>query len=118
MEEKQTEWGAFYLFFFKRHIYRHISDIASFIPDHCSKVSVTIKRVIIFLPVEGLAFKLYKTTFVKHSKVKCCMTPYACRRTELSYLSLIAAIFIGRVMVVESDNLYFVVHTLFSNFLQ
>lgn len=38
----------------------HLGDIVRSVPDHCSKVSIAMKQVLILLLVEGLAYNLYK----------------------------------------------------------
>lgn len=37
-----------------------LQDIASSVPDHCNKVGVSMKGVVIFLLVKGLALNLWK----------------------------------------------------------
>lgn len=36
----------------------YLEDIASLAPDHCNKVSIPVKQVVIFLLVEGFTFNI------------------------------------------------------------
>lgn len=41
-------------------MYRHISDVAGSVPGPHNKARITVKRGVIFLLLEGLAFSLLK----------------------------------------------------------
>lgn len=58
----------------------YLGDITDSVPDHSSKASITIERVIIFLLVGGLGFNLFKKE--NATSVKCSKTRCACTITE------------------------------------
>lgn len=63
------DWKARPVWFCPSRIkYRHISNIASLVPDHHSKAIITTKQVTAFLLVEGLALICNKRNNWQHNK--------------------------------------------------
>lgn len=62
-------------------IQAYLGDITALVPDQRNKASISVKRVLIYLPVEGLAFNLKKHAIpVKRSKTK-----YVCSSGSQKY---------------------------------